>query len=664
MTSDKSNFCRRPGLLPFACFALAAGCALAAENMLKNPGFEEGTNFWRHISGSDIRIEEGTGYQGGKALVWDNDDPKRHRFPAQPVDLEPGRTYRFTALVKTDGFSGNGNDVLVGLEWYLRSGVWGGGCYGKPVDDNGIVKDGWVRYEGVTAPIPSDVARAGFLMATKDGCVGRVKFDDVTLEGREVRRIEFITTDAYRDTVSSGKVRILAALHLDVAGFSISNYMARLTYRTADRKTATVPADSLTGEEASFTLDVDRLAMGSQVVRFEVRRDGLEKPYGEASLRLTRLDRPLRRRVTYDSAHRMRLDGKPFYPLGMYTGRIKDEEFKIYADSPFNFVMQYGGVTRKDLDKWEKIGVLVATDARSFIYGYDYSAKSRYKTLAESQEALRAKYAEIGDSPALVMWYLNDEAPVSHAPNIAEVHAFLHEIDPERATLTCLCRPKTANMFLSSFDFMAVDTYPIGYRAVPGFEKCYERQTEVEAAMRSMRPHWFIPQAFNWRWCHSDEVIKRYSIPDSVLRMPSRAEFGNMCWQGIAGGANGILAYSFSTMRKYMSKDEFAASWADVCSVAREIRGMEAVLLSQDVPVAKGLPSAIVARAWRHEGRCWYVVVNCRCEAAEGRLPLGAKAGSFKQEIGSGVSLDREGDALACKFPPLGYAIVSLALGK
>ena len=648
--------------LLIACGALAVGSALATENMLQNPGFENGADEWRRVS-ADVRIADGEGYRGGKALVWENEDPQSHRFPDQVVELEPGRIYRFTGLVRKDRFSGADRDIFVGLEWNLRSGKWGGGCYGKPVDDNGVLRDGWVRFEGTTAPMPSDVGKGSFILATAKQTVGRLRFDDVTLEGREVKCVEFLTTDAFRNVISREKVRFLAALHLDVAKYALSDYAATLSYRTVKGENVTVPADTLTAEEAVFVLDGKAIAKGAQTVRFEVRRAGLEKPLGEATLRFTRLEQPLRRRVTYDAAHRMRLDGKPFFPIGMYTGHMNDEDLEIYGKSPFNFATQYGGMTMWDLNHWEKIGVLAAADVRSLIYGYDYSARSRYRTLAESQEALRRKYAEIGDSPALLMWYLNDEAPVSHAPNVAEIHEFLHEIDPERATLTCLCHPATAKSFLPSFDFMSVDTYPIG--AKPGqtaIGSVYDRQREIEANMRSMRPHWFIPQAFSWGWCRSEEEIRKFGITD--VRMPNRAELGNMFWQGIAGGANGILAYSFSSMRKHMTKDEFAASWADVCAVAQEIRDLEAVLLAQDLPAPKGLPEAIVARAWRHGGRDWYLVVNRTREPAEGSLPLAAKAASLKAALGTGVTLAPEGDALVCRFAPLGYAVVSLSSGQ
>ena len=647
-----------------ACFicTLAVGPAIAAENLLKNPGFEDGEKFWNRVSG-DVRIAAGDGYQGSMALVWENEESARHLFPEQFVELEPGRVYHFTALVKKDRFSGNDSDIYVGIEWNLRSGQWGGSCYGNPVDDNGILRDGWVRFEGTTAPMPADVGKACFILATAKTSVGRLRFDNVTLEGREVKYVEFLTTDAYRNTISCEEVHFLAALHLDTVKHALADYTAGLVYRTVKGETVTIPADTLTAEEAVFSLDGRAICKGSQLVRFEVRRAGLEKPIGEASIRLTRLERPLRRRVTYDASRRMLHDGKPFFPIGMYTGRMSEEDLEIYRRSPFNFATQYGGMTMWDLNRWEKIGVLVAADVRSLIYGYDYSAKSRFKTLSESQEALRGKYAEIGDSPALAMWYLNDEAPVSHAQNVAEVNAFLHEIDPERATLTCLCHPKTVKSFLPSFDFLAVDTYPIGAKSGgTAIGSVYDRQVESKVNMHAMRPHWFIPQTFNWGWCRSDEEIRRFGITD--LRMPNRAELGNMYWQGIAAGANGILAYSFSSMRRHMKEDEFAMSWADVCAVAQEIRDLESVLLAEDRPIEKGLAGSIVARAWRLDGMDWYLIVNRTREAAKGCLPLGAKALSLKTVLGTGVTLAADGDALVCRFAPLGYTFVGVNLKK
>ena len=637
--------------------ALAGGAAAAGENLLVNPGFENGTEGWKRIEPPVWKIVEGEGYGGTKALVWENDDPDCYAYPAGKIKLEPGRIYHFSALVKTDSIR-NGK-VQVGIEWSNTQGKWSGGSYSAPVDDNGMLKDGWVRYEATTVPMPSDVGEAGLLAVMTKGSVGRVRFDDFTFEAREFRTVDYLVSSAYRDCASAGKVRFVAAIHLNVQERPLSDYAAELTYRDAAGAERTAGAKKLEAECAEFELDVADLRMGRQDVRLRVLRKG--EAIGEASRAFTRLAKPLVRRVTFDAERKMLVDGKRFFPLGMYTDTsMKQEDFDYYSQAPFNFAVQYGRAsTTAQLDGYAAIGVYAAVDVRSLIYGYDYSAKSGLKTLAESQKALRAKYAEMGAHPALLMWYLNDEAPLAFVPNVTDVQNFLHEIDPDRPTLTCICRPDEAFNFLPSFDVAAIDSYPLGYRDTSNpIHVVWERQRRTDGVMREMRPHWFIPQMFTWEWYTKPEFRKLNGITDQ--HFPTREEMLNMTWQGIAAGANGIVMFSYEAIRRNLKdKAEFERTWAEVVAVAREVAKFAPLVMADDLAVtAEGLPKEIVARAWRQGDNDYYLLVNRFRTAAKGSLALPCGASEIRTAVGSGVGLSADGRSLECDFAPLGYAIV------
>ena len=342
----------------------------------------------------------------------------------------------------------------------------------------------------------------------------------------------------------------------------------------------------------------------------------------------------------------------------------KKKNKEILSDAAFN--KMYAGVTEAQLDRWQKAGVFVASDVRGLIYGCSYATKVGIKTAEDTKAALRRRLSAIGHHPALVMWYLNDEAPVSFVPRATIVHEFLHEIDPDRATITCLCHPKTARDFLPSYDVMAHDCYPIGNHVGKNMLERVTRQMRViEEAMASMRPLWFIPQTFDWRWCYSEKLLK--SCDQRYLRMPTRAEMANMTWQGIACGANGIVSYSYSTIRKHAKGDEYEKAWGETCDVAFEVKGMEDVLLSDDITsdFAKGcaaLPKYLPVRFWRHAGRVWMLAVNATREPMKATLPLGTRYQDLKTKLGGGVQLLPDGNTLALDFPPMGYAFVSFAV--
>ena len=180
--------------------SIAAASASAGDNILKNGDFENGFEFWRK-PGMMWRVEDGAGYGGTKGLVWENLDCKKREYPAQYVKLEPGCAYRLTALVKVDELQ-KGVGPSIGFEWFDVNRKWVAGAYAHPVDDNGILKDGWVRYEATTRMMKESDARGGVLCMLRAGATGRVRFDDFTFERVPVKPVEFLCTSRSEEHTS------------------------------------------------------------------------------------------------------------------------------------------------------------------------------------------------------------------------------------------------------------------------------------------------------------------------------------------------------------------------------------------------------------------------------------------------------------------------------
>ena len=452
---------------------------------------------------------------------------------------------------------------------------------------------------------------------------------------------------------------ILASINADT-----NLHVATLTVGLANGDARTLKPIQFLNDAATFAVPVSELAMGKQKLAFRLasRTDG--RIFGTAEIAFERTAAVRPRRVSFDSQRRMLLDGKKFFPLGHYTGQMSVEDMEQYKRGPYNFAIQYAGITTAQLDRWQKAGVFVASDVRGLIYGYPYATKINIKTPEDTKAALRKRFEAIGRHPALVMWYLNDEAPVSMVPNTTVAHEFLHEIDPERATITCLCHPNTVRDFLPSYDVMAHDCYPIGNDKGPrsDLERVTRQMRTVEDGLAAMRPLWFIPQTFDWRWCYAKERWPKCN--QAYLRMPTREEMANMTWQGIACGANGIVSYSYSTIRKNAKGEEFEKAWGETCDVAFEVKGMEDVLLSDDITsdFAKGcaaLPKYLPVRFWRHEGRVWMLAVNATREPMKATLPLGSRSQDETWRRGSAAARRKHprsgisGDGICFRFPPI-----------
>ena len=320
-----ARFVRRTLLA--AAALCAAGQVGAEENLLSNAGFEAGTSGWVRLDPPLFKVVDGQGYGGTKGLVWENDDPRRCLYPRQIAKVKVGHVYRFSGLVKTESLKGKGK-VVVCFEWVTKENKWSKGFQAKPVDDNGMLRDGWVRYEGVTPPMPPPAERGAVILYV-EGSVGRVRFDDFTLIECEKRIIDGIMSSRVRDEAVDGEVRFAATLNLDVAERPLSSYAVDLSYRDSNGAAKIAKPSTFTEEQAVFKLDVADLAMGAQDLELAVKEAAGGRTIAKASHRFTRLAAPSRRRVSFDARGRMLLDGKVVFPLGMYTGRMSAEDLEI-----------------------------------------------------------------------------------------------------------------------------------------------------------------------------------------------------------------------------------------------------------------------------------------------------------------------------------------------
>ena len=650
-------------MLPLASALAVAAFAVGESALLENGSFEKGHSGWI-LPERAWRVEDRVGYGGTKGLVWTNDDPTAFGFVSQDVCLEPGAIYRVRALVRADGFTGpKWSMPNVGCE-----GLDGDGrtvfekCVGS-VDDNGRLADGWKQYEGETDAIPAEACRGRVFCRMPKGCTGKVRFDDMVLERVPVKPIEFVVSSAFRNVATGETVRVLASVHANPATCA-----AKLAWTDRQGRRQVDEPVLFEADRVQFALDTSRLVEGTQDLSVSLVRRADGSVIASHSLAFTRTGSAPVCRVSFDSRRRMLLDGKPFFPVGHFVsgpktgGPLPEQVFEDYAKAPFNFVMQYDGTCVADLDRWQKLGVCAAADARPFfLSGFhkrDVSTPDRWR--AELRKAL----SEVGNHPSLVMWYLNDELSLKFVPRVLAMNDILREMDPARATLTCLCRPETAFAYLPSYDVMAHDVYPVGNH-VGGHGKhlmqsVTRRMRAIDDNMCAMRPLWYAPQTFDWRWYYRGESLTW--CDQEHLRMPTREEMSNMVWQGVANGANGIIAYSYSGLRQNLKGAAFDKAWADACAFVFEVKKMEPVLLSDDLPLKEAdLPDGISVRAWRSKGRCWYLVVNGTRERMSASVPIPVRGAKFRTVLGRGATLSADEMSLDCDFGPLEYAFVGVA---
>lgn len=634
------------------CFAASVGAALSlsAEVTLVNSSFEDirdgKAEGWALTSG--FRAEGGVGHNGSNGLVWESDTPVSERLVCATQEVtgwERGKAYRFSALMRTENFTSGSRGAGVCLEWYDAKGKWLGGGYAQPVRERNA---DWFVIENSTREFPERAATLKILAYVTQGSVGKVCWDNFTVACADGKPVAFVCSTAYRNVATSGAVTFYASLNIPSSAKGRAKAVFSWTSSAGERISR--PADGQEDDSASLSLKVEALALGVQDVVCELQTDG--RALGRASVAFSRVAELPKRRVWIDAHQRCIVDGKPFFPLGMYWSRVHTnhvERLDTYAKGPFNCLMPYNLPTERELDLCHERGLMAFVDLRTVLLG---TMEARKKGI-DTQEKVDAYYVaninHLKGHPAVLAWYVNDEAPSTQVPARTHIYEIFKEHDPDHPTWAVLDRLYDLRQFMPTFDVLGMDPYPVPMkplRTITDFQRGTQR------AVFSSRPLWNVPQAFNWGWCKKDYR--------ETGRFPSPTELRSMNWQHIAGGANGLIAYAFHHYWRDAPAD-FDRCWRQVCEAYEEVRRLTPILLSdEETPVVTPSTDDVVCRAWHKDGFLYVLACNILNRPIEARA--GLSCGEWTM-IGTELSCDgtmTDARTVAWRLPPLGVSIVRL----
>ena len=302
------------------------------------------------------------------------------------------------------------------------------------------------------------------------------------------------------------------------------------------------------------------------------------------------------RRVWIDDKNRTIVDGKKFFPLGLYAS-VAEEDLKRIAESPFNTVMFYSYPNREVLDRADRHSLKVIAGV-NYIWADNKFRPKGIKTSADADEWLAKYVSSIKNHDALLAWYLFDEPELTEVTKFAKRRKFMETADPHHPCWGALNVPQVTAWYLDIFDVAGADPYPINRDPI---SKVTEWTEWVQSGTKGKRASWMIPQIFDFR-----------NYGRKSARLPTREEIRNMTWQCIAGGANGIVYFKYGDLLKNKHGDStFESRWADVTAVAQEVKDFEPWLLSdEEPPQIKVSDPAVRARAFRLNGEIWTVAVN------------------------------------------------------
>ncbi len=622
------------GLLLLFCAEACAQLTATGPNLIDNPSFEDasaGGSLPAHWSGDKnvFRRDDRWSRTGRASLRYENQDRDHYVVCSQPVDLERGRLYRFSVWIKTQDVRGPDSGASICMEWSGADGRWLGGCYPQGVSGT----SDWRLVSGVVR-IPPEARSPRLLLYLRQHCTGTAWFDDVELVrvARPPLRT-ILVAPAYRGWILTDRAgrpvpdRIVVRAEADLTELrdhDLTNAQVELRARLRKvgpngepepkvlqqchaRPARLTVGDRVIESGADLTFAASGLVAGAYEIETALLTTG-GKQIAVAHERFMRMPDDFRPRSYIDQHRRLIVDGKPFFPLGMYWSSINEKDMAIYADSKFNCLMPYGTPRPDQMELAHKHGLKVIYSIKDWYHGSRY-CPGFIKSIADEEPAIRKRVRAFRDHPALLAWYLNDELPLSYLGQLEAHQRIVAEEDPHHPTWVVLWQVHQVRQYRDTFDVIGTDPYPIGRLPQEGHTPSMARQWTAETArqLSYARPLWQVPQVFNWANYRKGETA-RYG------RTPTYDEMRSMAWQCIAEGATGLILYSWFDIQRNPDVP-FEEQWLRLKRLAAEIDRMVPILLSvEPAPPARvivpDLPDGVLVLVRRHGGKLYIVAVD------------------------------------------------------
>lgn len=243
--------------------------------------------------------------------------------------------------------------------------------------------------------------------------------------------------------------------------------------------------------------------------------------------------------------HSLVCDGPPvepvvlreFFPFGVYDASsdigihhvTHRHAFDVMAKHHLNY-KQAGFITPLALEAGAKTGMRMSVHARLILEHFE-------KGGADAAIAfIKPAVDVIADDQVVIGYDIGDERPLTDLWSAAASARILEQLDPTRFSSLCFFTEPYIPAYDPYLCLYLTDIYPLGFHKRGGAKYLYEWCYNVAKQTQNKR-HWIILQAFG------DSSSRRWR-PGGIL--PTVAELRLMTYGAIAGGARGIIYYTFN----------------------------------------------------------------------------------------------------------------------
>jgi len=434
-------------------------------NLAANPGFEakaanglpEGWNgptpVYTHATDP---VHSGQG-----ALRFVNPDASAYRLCNQLLPLKPGRMYEFSVWVKCEDIVGADSGATICLEWYTADDKYLGGAYPSGIKGT----QDWTKVRGLSGLVPENAAKCRVVCYVRQRMTGQAWWDDVEVkQWLEPPLQTMLVKPNYRGLITPQTKQIELVAQLKLEDYGLKPEQTELSAQIVERRGGAALRTvrlSPTSATARLALPAAGLPGGDYTLWVFLRRKADRRRLASDQWRLTVLTDNLTKRTSYiDEHNRLIVNGKPFFPLGMYFGALKEDELRQYADSAFNCVMPYGGANAAQMDLLQSLDLKIIYSLKDAYFGSQYCPPA-IKSPDDERPFMEAVTKQFRAHPALLAWYLNDELSLDYMRRLEAHQEWMETLDPNHPTWIVLYQVGQLDLYRKTFDVLGTDPYPI-----------------------------------------------------------------------------------------------------------------------------------------------------------------------------------------------------------
>lgn len=351
-------------------------------------------------------------------------------------------------------------------------------------------------------------------------------------------------------------------------------------------------------------------------------------PVAEERLPLRKVP-PWDQETFLDRHRRLCINGRPFFPLGLY--KVPQDRLPEVRRAGFNTVIP----PDRPLGPWIQ----------------DYLEAARAAGLKVAPllwyNAGWVKEQQLHRHPAVLAWYIADEPGGRRQEDpqqTLEAYRSLCELDPYHPVLL------VDNYFdehARGADILAPDIYPISLCAETGTNwPLGEIARKIRQARRAdfgrTRALWFVPQAIGG-W--------------GSLQLPTPRQERAMVYGALCLGAQGLLWYAYETPEAPgWNITQEPELWPALQQLLAELQRLSPVLLSVEATPKVHLDPEDSELLWllrRYEGNDYLLVVNWQSRFVAPAFTFAEGRTATAREVFTGRTVPVEGGRLSLRLPPL-----------